>query len=79
MQLENYDQCLDDEITTRKTDSEVKEEIEATMDGKSVERLSDLEIAQRNEILHQIKKSAGVTQRQIARVTGISQNIVFKA
>ncbi|WP_367279928.1 hypothetical protein [Bacteroides sp.] len=31
------------------------------------------------EIINIIKLSEGVTQRQIARVTGISQNIIFKS
>ncbi|HOB11760.1 MAG TPA: transposase [Syntrophomonadaceae bacterium] len=79
MQMENDDQCLDDEIKTSKTDNEVKAEIEAMMNGEPIERLLEFDKVKRDEILHQIKQSTGVTQRQIARVTGISPNIVFKA
>ncbi|MDD4347400.1 MAG: hypothetical protein PHZ11_11115 [Desulfitobacteriaceae bacterium] len=79
MLQENEDQCLDYHIKLRKTDSEVKAEIEAIMNGESIEKLLGLEKSKRQEILRKIKKSEGVTQRQIARVTGISQNIVFKA
>ena len=79
MQLENEDQCLDDQIKRRKTDGEVKAEIEAMMNGEPIGKLPGLETAKRQAILQQIKISEGVTQRQIARVTGISQNIVFKA
>jgi putative transposase len=57
----------------------VKAEIEAIMNGEPIEKLLELEKSKRQEILQKIKKSEGVTQRQIARVTGISQNIVFKA
>jgi hypothetical protein len=39
MQVENDGQCLDDEIKTRKTDNEVKAEIEAMMNGEPIERL----------------------------------------
>jgi putative transposase len=55
----------------------VKAEIEAIMNGEPIEKLLELEKSKRQEILQKIKKSEGVTQRQIARVTGISQNIVF--
>jgi DNA-directed RNA polymerase specialized sigma subunit len=79
MQQENDDQCLDNQIKTRKTDGEVKAEIEALMNGEPIGKLSGLEKTKRKEILQQIKGSEGVTQRQIARVTGISQSIVFKA
>jgi len=79
MQQENEDQCLDNQIKVRKTDEEVKAEIEDLMNGEPIGKLPGLEKAKRQEILQQIKRSEGVTQRQIARVTGISQNIVFKA
>ncbi|MDD4261708.1 MAG: hypothetical protein PHS89_05920 [Syntrophaceticus schinkii] len=55
----------------------MKAEIEAIMNGEPIEKLLELEKSKRQEILQKIKKSEGVTQRQIARVTGISQNIVF--
>jgi putative transposase len=79
IQMENEDQCLDDQIKLRKTDDEVKDEIEALMNGEPIGKLSEMEKTKRQEILRKIKKSEGVTQRQIARVTGISPNIIFKA
>jgi REP element-mobilizing transposase RayT len=78
MNQENEDKCLDDQIKLRKTDGEVKAEIEAMMNGAPIGKLAGLEKAKRQEILKKIKRSEGVTQRQIARVTGISTNIVFK-
>jgi len=79
MQQENEDQWLDDQIKQRKTDDEVKAEIEALLNGEPIEKILGLEKAKLREILQNIKRSEGVTQRQIARVTGIGQNIVFKA
>jgi hypothetical protein len=38
-----------------------------------------MEKKRRNAILQQIKAIEGSTQRQIARVTGLNPNIVFKA
>ncbi len=78
MKQENEDKCLDEQIKLRKTDGEVKAEIEAMMSGEPIGKLLGLEKAKRQEILKKIKRSEGVTQRQIARVTGISPNIVFK-
>ena len=79
MKQENEDKCLDEQIGLRKTDEEVKAEIEAMMNGEPISKLLGLEKTDRQEILQKIKRSEGVTQRQIARITGLNQNIVFKA
>jgi REP element-mobilizing transposase RayT len=79
MKQENDDDCLDDQIKLRKTDGEVRAEIEAMLNGEPIGRLLGLEKSKRQEILRTIKQSEGVTQRQIARVTGFHQSIVFKA
>lgn len=63
MQQKNEDQCLDDQIKLQKTDSEVKAEIQAIMNGMPIGKLIGLEKSQRQEILQKIKKSEGVTQR----------------
>lgn len=49
------------------------------MNGELIGKLQGMEKAQRNEILRKIKESEGVTLRQIARVTGLSLNIVYSA
>ena len=77
--MEIYETCLDDEIKPRKTDGEVKAEIEAMLNGKPVTTLQLMEKQKRDEILRRSKVIEGATQRQIARVTGLNQNIVFKA
>jgi len=79
MKMEIHETCLDDEIKPGKTDGEVKAEIEAMLNGKPVTTLQLMEKQKRNEILRRSKVIEGVTQRQIARVTGLNQNIVFKA
>ena len=76
MGQENDDNCLDHEIKKRKSDGEVKAEIETLMNGELIGKLQGMDKAQRNEILRKIKESEGVTLRQIARVTGLSLNIV---
>lgn len=79
MRQENNDKCLDDEIKNRKNDGEVKTEIEALMNGELIGKLQGMDKAQRNEILRKIRESEGVTLRQIARVTGLSVNIIYSA
>ncbi len=77
-QQDDKDKCLDEVNIHRKTDTEVKAEIEALM-GEPIGRLQCLDKKKRGEIINIIKQSEGVTQRQIGRVTGISQNIIFKS
>jgi putative transposase len=79
MKRENEDKCLEDEVKHRKTDSEVKIEIEKLMSGEPIGKLQGMEKAKRNEILKIIKANDGVSLRQISRVTGLSVDIVFNA
>jgi putative transposase len=79
MKLDNDDKCLDEEIKLLKTDGEVRAELEALMKGNPMGRLQGLDRKQRQEILKKMKESEGVSLRQIARVTGLSLHIVFKA
>lgn len=79
MKVETKDNCLDDEIKPRKTDEEVRAEIEVIINGTSVTALQNIEKQRRNELLRRIKSIEGTTIRQIARVTGLNRNIVFKA
>jgi len=79
MKQENEDTCLDEEIKRKKTDGEVKTEIEAMMDGEPIGKLQSLEKEKRNAILRTIKASEGVTLRQIARVTGLNAMNVQRA
>ena len=79
MNMENQDTCLEDEIKLRKTDDELKAEIEEILKGDPVTALHSMKKRERNELLRQIKAIEGATQRQIARITGLNQSMVFKA
>jgi len=79
MKQENKDACLDEELKAKKTDGEVKAEIEALMDGKSIGMFHGMEREKRNAILKTIKASEGVTMRQIARVTGLNAMNIYRA
>jgi len=79
MKQENEDICLDEEIKPKKTDGEVKNEIEALMNGEPIGKLQSMGKEERNAILRTIKFSEGVTIRQIARVTGLNAMNVQRA
>lgn len=79
MGKEANDTCLDDERKLRKTDEEMRTEIEANMNGIPVTALQNMERPGRNEILRRIKAIEGATIRQIARITGLNYNIIFRA
>ena len=79
MKQEYDDACLDEEIKRKKTDGEVKSEIEALMDDEPIGKLQGMEKEKRNAILRTIKASEGVTLRQIARVTGLNAMNVQRA
>ena len=79
MKRENEDKCLEDEVKHRKTDTEIKTEIEKLMSGEPIGKLQGMEKAKRNEIMKMIKANDGVSLRQISRVTELSVDIVFNA
>ena len=78
MQKTNTDQFMDVPVKQRKSDEELAQEVKELLNGQPIGILQSLDIEQRNKIIKQIKGSVGVTQRQIARVTGIHQSIIFK-
>ena len=66
-------------LVERKSDDDLAQEIRKILVGQPIGILQSMDIEKRNKILVQLKQITGVTQRQIARVTGISQSIIFKA
>ena len=63
----------------KKSDESIYKEIQKILNIGSLAELQNMEKPRRDEALRQIKNIEGVTQRQIARITGIHQSIVFKA
>ncbi|MCT4565567.1 MAG: transposase [Maledivibacter sp.] len=78
MKQENNDKCMEYRIS-KKSDSEVYEALACLMEGIPVHSLMALEKRKRDMIIAKAKKIEGVPQRQLARVLGVSPNIVFKA
>ncbi|CVK21085.1 REP-associated tyrosine transposase [Sporomusa sphaeroides] len=79
MHQENADQFMDFKVKQRKSDDDLAQAIKEQLNGQPIELLQNMDIAMRNKIIREIKELEGVTQRQIARVTGIHQSIIFKA
>jgi REP element-mobilizing transposase RayT len=75
----NDDKCLDDYIRIRLKDEEAREEIKKEMIGFNLAEIKSLPKEQRDEMLSRIKKIEGITQRQAARILGISPNLIFKS
>ncbi len=71
----NDDTCLDCWERVRLNDSEVKEFLHE-MGISNVSVLQQMERDHRDAVLLQLKETAGVSIRQISRVTGISKSVI---
>jgi len=76
---QGFQRVLDIDRQERKSDDELRAYLEHLLAGQSILCLSTMKRGERNSFLQQVKKVQGVTQRQIARVTGLNANIIFKA
>ena len=75
-EIENDDKCLDDDVSIRLTDEEARLEIEKISPGFNIAQVKSLPKKQRDEIIKKAKRIEGITQRQLARVLGVSQTLI---
>jgi putative transposase len=75
----NDDSCLEDDERKRLSDVGAREEIKKLLDKVEIEQIKSLPKAQRDKIIKCIKGIEGLTQRQTARVLGVSQKLVSMA
>lgn len=77
----NNDQCLEDRLYERKklTDEDARLEIKKFLGAIEVAQVKSLPKLKRNEILREVKIIDGISHRQLARILGVSPNLVFKA
>ncbi|MFZ3591847.1 transposase [Bacillus sp. DJP31] len=77
----NNDQCLDIETSGRKklTDEEARIQIKELLGAIEIPQVKSLPRLKRDEVLRQVKQIKGLSQRQAARILGISSNLIFKA
>ena len=74
----NADRCLDEIPKVRLTDEAAKAEIKKVTAGYDLVAIRSLPKAERDRILIRIKDIDGISQRQAARILGISPNMMFK-
>ncbi len=78
-EMENKDKFMDDEENRRLSDEEAGKRIGAVVKGYEIASIKSLPKLQRDEIVYKIKKIEGITQRQIARILGISLSLINRA
>ncbi len=79
MEASNEDTCLEDKGRTRIKDEVLQAKILQIMNNRPLSELHLMARKERDEILHRIKQIEGTTMRQVAKITGVGLNIVFKA
>jgi len=73
---ENQDECLEYTENNRLNDDEAREIIKSIANVENVDKIQGFEKSRRDEIIRMLKAIDGISIRQIARITGISFNIV---
>ncbi|MBP1970237.1 REP element-mobilizing transposase RayT [Virgibacillus natechei] len=75
MQESNDDQCLDDHLKVKTSDSEVRSHLVALgIPNNSI--LQQMEKKNRDEIISKLKGMNGVSVRQLSRIIGISKSVI---
>jgi hypothetical protein len=77
----NDDQCLEEpeDIKRRLNDHDARAAINIVLGDIEIPQFKSLKRDQRLPLLRKIKRIEGVSQRQAARILGISVNLIFKA
>jgi putative transposase len=70
---------LEQKKRLRYTDEEARRRIIMVLGGISIPQVKGLPKPDRDELLRKVKKVKGISQRQAARILGVSPNLVFKA
>ncbi|MBB5174584.1 REP-associated tyrosine transposase [Texcoconibacillus texcoconensis] len=74
------DQCLDETAYRRRlSDEEARVEIKKVLGSIEIPQVKSLPKVSRNHLLRKVKAIEGISQRQAARILGVSPNFVYKA
>nr|WP_246593726.1 transposase [Evansella tamaricis] len=76
---QNQDQCLDDTASIRISDEEARDRIREVLGELEIAQVKSLPKVKRDEVLRKVKDIEGVSQRQAARILGVSPTFIFKA
>ncbi|WP_100333126.1 transposase [Bacillus alkalisoli] len=77
MSEQSEEECLD--LETKASDEEVKMFLTMKLGIKTSSQLQQMNRNSRDDVLKQLKKLKGVSNGQLARITGISKNIIQRA
>lgn len=75
-ELDNEDKCMEDNVVKRLKDEEVRKEIEKIASGINIANIKSLPKAERADIIKRAKEIEGISQRQLARILGVSQTLI---
>ena len=75
---DNKDKCLEYKDTRRINDDEAREIIKDIAKINNISELQHYDKEKRDETIRRMKEIEGVSIRQIARITGLSYNLVLK-
>lgn len=76
----NTDTCLDNRVNKRRlTDEEARLEMKKLLGEIELPHIKSFPRLKRNEVLRKIKEIDGLSQRQAARILGVSPALIFKA
>ena len=74
MNMSTSDRCLEHEVKIKYTDKNLKNEIVKFYDNPDL--ITDLSKKERDNVIKEIKKNTGASNRQLSRVLGIGRGIV---
>ena len=77
-EAENKDECLEDTYLKRVDDEQAEKKIMAISGVNKVSEIKNFPKEERDRIIKAVKKADGITQRQIARLLGVSQSLVHR-
>jgi DNA-directed RNA polymerase specialized sigma24 family protein len=75
----NDDRCLEDEYTWKLSDEEARVEIKKVLDGIDIAQVKSLPKPKRDAVIKITKEIKGLSQRQAARILGVSRVLISKA
>ncbi|MCQ6278513.1 transposase [Bacillus sp. EB600] len=75
----NNDECLDENDRRRLTDEEARMGIKELLGVIEIAQVKSLPKLQKNDVLRKVKEIEGLSQRQAARILGVSPNLISKS
>jgi len=77
IQEPNNDKCLDDNVTIKYSDDDVREYL-TQLGIPNSSAIQQMNKEKRNKLLLELKKIDGISLRQLARITGISKSVIAR-